>query len=103
MKVHALLQIQEENPLMARKDTINLVMEMHVVQEEAKVHPVYHCVIIQEVLQVAPEMMEEEMDLMSLRMTRLLIPIRTGDHLASLMEILIPMVIMNDIHGCTSP
>ena len=57
MKVHALLQIQEENPLMARKDTINLVMEMHVVQEEAKVHPVYHCVIIQEVLQVALGMM----------------------------------------------
>ena len=99
-----MLQIQEENPLSAQKDTINLTMEMHAVQEECHVHPAYQCVPIQEVLRVTPGMMmEEEMDLMSLRMTRLLILIMMGDHLGSLLEILIPMVIMNDIHGCTSP
>ena len=103
-KVHVLLQIQEEKSLLAQKDTIKLVMAMHVVQEEAKAHPAYQCAIIQAVLQVDLGMMtEEEMDRMSLRMTRLLILIMMGDHLGSLLEILIPMVIMNDIHGCSSP
>ena len=45
---------------------------MHEVQEEYLVHPVYQCVTVQEVLR-----------------------------LESLMETLIPMVIMIDIPGCT--
>ena len=95
-------KIQEENPLSAQKDTINLPMEMHAVQEEYHVHPDYQCVPIQEVLRLIPEMMmEEEMDLMSQRRTRLFTRMTQYDPLASLTEIQILMVIMIDIHERT--
>ena len=48
-------------------------------------------------------MMEEEMDQMSRRRTRLFNQMMQQDPLESLLEILIPMVIMIDIHGCTRP
>ena len=93
-----MLQIQEENPLSAQKDTINLPMEMHVVQEEYQAHPDYQCVPIQEVLRVTPEMMVEEgMDLMIRRRTRLFTRMMRHDPLESLVEILILMVTMIDI------
>ena len=47
-------------------------------------------------------MMEEEMDLKNLMMPRLLNLITIGDHLGSLMGLLIQMVIMSDVHGCWS-
>ena len=47
---------------------------MHKVQEEYLVHPAYPCVIIQELLRATPEtIMEEEVDMMSRRRTRLFI------------------------------
>ena len=58
---------------------------------------------IQEVLRVTPVMiMEEEVDVMGRKRTRLFIQMTRHDFLESLKVIRIPMVLMIDIHGCTS-
>ena len=63
-------------------DKNNLPKEMHVVQEERHAPPDFQCVTIPEVPQETLEMMvEEEMDLTSLMMARLLNLIMIGDHL----------------------
>ena len=81
----------------------NLPKEMHVVQEEYHAPPDFQCVTIPEVPQETLEMMvEEEMDLTSLMMARLLNLIMIGDRLTSLLEIPIQMVITIEMHDCTS-
>ena len=76
---------------------------MHEVQEEYLLHPAYLCVRIQEVRQETLEtILEEEMDMMSRRRTRLFTRMMQHAPLASLMVILTPMVLMIDIHGCIS-
>ena len=89
---------------MTPQEVIDLPITMHEVQEEYLVHPAYQCVKIQEVLRVILVMiMEEEVDMMGRRRTRLFIPMMRQDHLASLMVILTLMVLMTSIHGCISP
>ena len=48
-------------------------------------------------------MVEEEVDLTSLIMARLLIRTRIGEHHGSQLEIQIQMVITIEMHACTSP
>ena len=102
-KVHDLLHAQEEIPLITRLAKHNLLTDKHVVQEDYHAPPDFQCVTIQAVPQATLEMMvEEEMDLKSLMMAPLLTLITMGDHLTSLLEIQIQMVITIEMHDCTS-
>ena len=92
------------DPRMTKLEEIDLLIRMHEVQEEYLARPAYQCVLIQEVLRVTLAMiMEEEVDMMSRRRTRLFILMMEQDLLASLMVIQIRMVIMASILGCISP
>ena len=89
---------------MTPQEVIDLPIKMHEVQEEYLIHPAYQCVRIQEVLRVTPVMiMEEEVVMMGRRRTRLFIQMMSHDPLESLKAIRMLMVLVIDIHGCTSP
>ena len=78
-------------------------MVMHAVQEEVPSPPGLPVRPIQEVLpEILETMMEEEMDMMRQRMTRLFIRMMQHDPLGNLLEILTPMVILIAIHECIS-
>ena len=76
---------------MIQQEVIDLPIKMHEVQEEYQTHPAYQCVIIQEAHRVTLEMMEEEVDMMGRRRTRLFILTTRQDPLESLMVIRIQM------------
>ena len=89
-------------PLTTRLDTDAFQRQMD--KEDLLSHPDFLCVTIQEAPQGTLAMMvEEEVDLMSLMMARLLIRTRIGAHHGSQLEIQIRMVIMIAMHVCTSP
>ena len=99
-----MLHAQEENPLITHLDKDILQKVRHMVQEDFRNHPDFQCVTIQETPREILEMVvEEEMDLTSLMMARLLNRTRIGEHHKSPLEIQIQMAITIEMYACTSP
>ena len=91
-----------DHPSGQGKDILQKVR--HMVQEDFLNHPDFQCVTIQETPREILEMVvEEEMDLTSLMMARLLNRTRIGENHESQLEIQIQMVTTIEMHACTSP